>query len=167
MRPHPLRDPLRDGLIGGQGEDRRPRPGNVHRQGAFGEHPFLQLVVTRNEPLAVRLRHHIVHRPADQRHVAQGEPGHQPADIAPLRHGIVQGYLAGKHFARLLGADHDVGMHHSVEKALGDGQTHDVQRFVPPDQHHAAQHGRAHVVGMGRTADERLAHHRKFHEPLP
>ncbi len=126
---------------------------------------LLQRVVPGNESLAVRLRHDVVHRTADQRHVAQ-QPGHKPADVAPLRDGMRHRNLAGQHLTRLPGADHNAGMRHGVEKVVGHGQPHDVERPVAADQHHAAQHRRTYIVGMGRAAQQRFAHHGELHQLL-
>lgn len=57
-------------------------------------------------------------------------------------------------------------MRHGVEKVVGHRQADDVQRPVPADQHHAAQQGRPDVVGMGRAADQRFAHHGELHQPF-
>ena len=57
-------------------------------------------------------------------------------------------------------------MRHGIEEVVGHGQPHDVERLVTADQHHAAQHRRPHVVGMGRAADQRLAHHGELHKLL-
>ena len=101
-----------------------------------------------------------------RRDVAQGEARDQPPDVAPLLHGLRERNLVRKNRTRLLRADNDVGVHHGVEEVVGDGQTHDVERLVAADQHHAAHERRAHVVGMRHAAQQRLALHGELHEPL-
>ena len=57
-------------------------------------------------------------------------------------------------------------MRHGVEKVVGHGQPHDVERPVAADQHHAAQQRGTYIVGMGRAAQQRLAHHGELHQLL-
>ena len=57
-------------------------------------------------------------------------------------------------------------MRHGIEEVIGHRQPYDVERFVTADQHHASQQGRTDIVGMGRAAVQRFAHHGELHQLL-
>ena len=143
-----------------EGEDRRARAGDVHRQRAAREHLLAQLVEARDEALAVGFRDGIFHRTAHQADVAGIQAGHQAAHVAPLGDGGVHIHLLGQDAPRLLRGHDQLGMDDGAVEIARNGQFDQVQGLVAADEDDAAHHGGSRVVGVVAAAGEVLTLHR-------
>ena len=143
-----------------EGEDRRARAGDVHRQRAAREHLLPQLVEARDEALAVRFRDGIPHGTPHKADVAGIQAGHQAAHIAPLGDGGVHVHLLGQDAARLLRGHDQFGVDDGAIEIARYRQLDHVQRLVPADEDDAAHHGGRRIVGVITAAGEVLALHR-------
>ena len=143
-----------------EGEDRRARAGDVHRQRAALEHLLPQLVEARDEALAVGLRDGIPHGTAHQADVAGIQAGDEAAHIAPLGDGGVHVHLLGQDAPRLLRGHDQLGMDDGAVEIARHRQLDQVQGLVAADEDDAAHHGGSRVVGVITAAGEVLAFHR-------
>ena len=142
-----------------EGEDRRARTGDVHRQRAALQHLLPQFVEARDEALAVRLRHGIPHGTSHQADVAGIKAGNETAHVAPLGDGRVHIDLLGQDASRFLRGHDQLRMDDRAVEIARNRQFDDVQGLVTPDEDDTAHHGGSCVIGMISTAGEVLALH--------